>query len=96
MEIASAAAYLWADVFLLNYNGPPKSNSPGDNAAKESSRGRAEAEAAFRCCFISMYLYESLAHVWEEEEIEVDEAEDWIAFSHCFIIQYSESHLCNK
>lgn len=57
MEIASAAAYLWADVFLLNYNGPPKSNSPGDSAAKESSRGRAPAEAAFHCGSISPCIY---------------------------------------
>lgn len=54
MEIASEAAYLWADVFLLNYNGPPKSNSLGDNAAKESSQGSAAAKAAASslCVFI--------------------------------------------
>lgn len=93
MEIASAAAYLWADVFLLNYNGPPKSNSPGDNAAEESSRARAAAEAAFHCCFISLCIYMNpLTHLWEEEEeeIEVDEAERLRSF------KYSESHLCHE
>ena len=78
MEIATAAAYLRADVFLLNYNGPPKSNSRGDSAAKESSRGRAAAEAAF--LFLCIYM-NPLNPAWveededeEDEEIEVDEA----------------------
>lgn len=63
MEIASVAAYLWADVFLLNYNGPPKSNSLGDNAANESRRGRAAAKQL------------SIGVSWEEEEAEVDKLE---------------------